>query len=259
MVEMARSADGVEIAFEIEGEGPPIVIVGGALMNRASTARMNALLATDYAVFSYDRRGRGDSGDSPSYSVEREFEDLEAVLAAAGGSPAVFGMSSGAFIALETAARGSAVSTLIVYEPPYLTGHGESQLSAADYGRRLNDVLEAGHPDQAVELFLRQISGGWFDEGIKSAPWWPGMVALGSSLRYDAALTGEGDVPDERLAKITVPTFAMYGGNSSDWAKTSAEAIVNSVPDAQPILVPGQNHQPDEAVLASALRGVLDR
>lgn len=253
MVSTVRSADGTTIAYDDFGQGPAVVVVGGALMTRSSPMQIIQALAEKFHVFSYDRRGRGDSGDHQPYAIEREFEDLVAVIEAAGGRASVFGMSSGSFIALETVASGANIDAVAVYEPPYLTASPDAYLSASDYGTRLRDVLAEGHPDQAVELFLRQVSGGWFDEGLKSEPWWPGMVALGPSLQYDAALTGEGDVPVDRLRAITAPTLVMYGGKSYDWAHKSVEAIAGAVPNASVEMLPDQDHRPDERMLADAV------
>lgn len=252
MVERVESADGTSIAFDRRGAGPAVIIVGGAMMSRTSPEKTVNLLSESFEVFTYDRRGRGDSGDADSYAVAREIEDLQAIIAAAGGSACVFGMSSGGFIALQTAAQDEGVAKVAVYEPPYLTGDGP--LSASDYQAQVNAAVAEGHPDHAVELFLRQVSGGWFDESIKSTPWWPGMVALGPSLRYDAALTGDGSVPTTMLGEIRVPVLAAFGGASDAWAKASADAIASAVPDCTVLELEGQDHRVDEAVLSASLR-----
>lgn len=253
MVSTVKSADGTQIAYEQLGEGPAVVFVGGALMNRHSPTRTVRRLAERFTVFSYDRRGRGDSGDTQPYSVEREFEDLEAVIDVAGGDVSAVGMSSGSFIVLEAAAADASIAKVAVYEPPYLTEHEDAYMSATDYAERLQEVVDAGHPDQAVELFLRQVSGGWFDESIKASSYWPTMVALGPSLRYDAALTGTGEVPITRLGSITVPTLALFGGNSETWARESADAVAGAVQNGRSAVLEGQTHQVDEDVLAVAL------
>ncbi|MFD0431943.1 alpha/beta fold hydrolase [Streptomyces zhihengii] len=115
------SADGTAIAYEQQGSGPAVVLVGGAFMARGDSAALAGLLAEHLTVITYDRRGRGDSGDSPDYDVQREVEDLDALIERAGGEAMVFGMSSGAVLSLEAAARGSAVSRLALYEPPFIT------------------------------------------------------------------------------------------------------------------------------------------
>lgn len=249
------SADGTDIVFDRVGQGPPVIVVGGALMNRASPQEMVHLLAERFTVHSYDRRGRGESGDVLPYSPEREIDDLVALLDETGPSR-VFGMSSGGFLALGIAAHDARIVKAAVYEPPYLTGDGP--LSAADYRTRLDEAVATGHPERAVELFLRQVSGGRFDEAMTSAPWWPGMVALGPSLRYDAALTGDGSVPVDMLSRIAAPVLAMYGGASDEWAQRSARAVAAAVPDGAVRRFDGQNHQVDQAVLARALAGFFD-
>ncbi|WP_395726587.1 alpha/beta fold hydrolase [Nakamurella sp.] len=249
------SADGTEIVFDRVGQGPAVIVVGGALMNRSSPRETVQLLAERYTVHSYDRRGRGESGDVLPYSPEREIDDLVALLDEAGPSR-VFGMSSGGFLALGIAAHDSRVVKAAVYEPPYLTGDGP--LAAADYRARLDEAVATGHPDRAVELFLRQVSGGRFDDSIRSAPWWPGMVAMGPSLRYDAALTGDGSVPVDTLSRISAPVLAMYGGASDEWAERSVRAVAAAVPEGAARRFDGQNHQVDQGVLARALAEFFD-
>lgn len=250
MSDTATSADGTKIVYDRYGDGPAVVIVCGALMSRFSARETVQLLAENFTVYAYDRRGRGDSQDTQPYAPQREFEDLQAVVDQAGGAR-IFGMSSGSFIALGAAASASGVSKVAVYEPPYLTGEGP--LPTEQYRMEIDQVLDAGHPDQAVELFLRQVSGGWFDESIKSQPWWPGMVSLGPSLRYDAALTGDGSVPTDMLAAIDVPVLALYGGASDPWAKEAARAVASAVSHASLRCLDDQTHQVDEKVLAPAL------
>ena len=249
------SADGTDIVFDRFGSGPAVIVIGGALMNRTSPQETVRLLAENHTVYSYDRRGRGESGDTQPYAPSREIDDVCAILDTCGRAR-VFGMSSGGFIALAAAARDPRIVKAAVYEPPYLTGDGP--LTATDYQEKLDAAVAGGRPDQAVELFLRQVSGGWFDESIKSTPWWPGMVALGPSLRYDAALTGDGSVPVNTLSEITAPVLALYGGASDDWAEAAAQAVSAAVPNGEVQRIDGQSHQVDQAVLATALAKFFD-
>lgn len=251
----ATSADGTEIAFDRFGGGPAVVVVGGALMNRASPQETVRLLAETHAVYSYDRRGRGESGDTLPYAPEREIDDACAILDECGPAR-IFGMSSGGLIALGVAARDPRIVKAAVYEPPFLTGDGP--LTATEYRSRLDEAVAAGRPDRAVELFLRQVSGGWFDESITSAPWWPGMVALGASLRYDAALTGDGSIPIGTLSAIATPVLALHGGASHGWAEKAAEAVSAAVPNGAVRRLEGQGHQVDQGVLAAALAEFFD-
>lgn len=251
----ATSADGTEIVFDCFGSGSAVVVIGGALMNRTSPHETVQLLAENHTVYSYDRRGRGESGDTLPYAPAREVDDVCAILDECGPAQ-VFGMSSGGFIALGVAARDPRILKAAVYEPPYLTGDGP--LTATEYQAKLDEVVAAGHPDQAVELFLRQVSGGWFDESIKSTPWWPSMVALGPALRYDAALTGDGSIPADALSQITAPVLALYGGASDDWAEAAARAVSTAVPNGKLRRLDGQNHQVDQRVLAAVLGEFFD-
>ncbi|MEO8425181.1 MAG: alpha/beta hydrolase, partial [Actinomycetota bacterium] len=150
------SKDGTTIAFDRYGEGPAIVPVGGAFQHRAidpSTAHLAELLAPQFTVYHYDRRGRGGSGDTAPYAVEREIEDIDALIQEAGGSAFAFGMSSGAVLALEAAAHGLAITKLALYEPPFFVDDSRPPLPA-DYLERLTDLLANDRRGDAVELFM---------------------------------------------------------------------------------------------------------
>ncbi|MCU1556153.1 MAG: alpha/beta hydrolase [Microbacteriaceae bacterium] len=251
MTETAQSADGTTIAYERAGVGQPLIILGGAFNHRHSADVLKDLLAPYYAVYVPDRRGRGDSGDTQPYSVEREIEDLDAVISAAGGSAYVYGHSSGAILALEAASSGSAITKLAAYEPPY-TADPDDPTPLSDGG--VQAAIDAGERARAAEGFLR-LTG--MDENsiqwVKQAAFWPGMVAMAHTLPYDLALTGDGEVPAERLAGIAVPTLIMDGGTSAAWAGRAAASIVAAIPGARRLTVEGQDHGVDQTVLAPLL------
>ncbi|HEX6231414.1 MAG TPA: alpha/beta hydrolase [Actinomycetota bacterium] len=261
-MDSVRSEDGTEIAFERTGEGPPLVMVGGALSDRSAAAPLAALLAPDLTVFAYDRRGRGDSGDTPPYAVEREVEDLEAVIGEAGGSASVLGHSSGAVLSLEAAARGAPVTKLALYEPPFIVDHGRPP-TPEDYLARLEDLLAAGERGAAVEYFLRV--GPRVPEealaGMRGSPAWPGLERLAHTLPYDVRILGDGTsgrpLPAGRWASVAVPTLVMVGGDSPPWQRTSARGLAEILPDARYRALAGQTHAFEPAVLAPVLLGFL--
>src|SRR5512139_3331740 len=154
-MERVRSKDGTVIAFDRTGKGPALIVVEGAIADRSAVPPQAAVLAPDFTVIGYDRRGRGDSGDTAPYAVEREIEDIDALIRAAGGSAFVLGHSSGAVLALEAAATGLAIPRLAVYEPPFIIDDSRSPL-AEDYAARLKNLISAGHYGQAVEHFLTE-------------------------------------------------------------------------------------------------------
>jgi pimeloyl-ACP methyl ester carboxylesterase len=251
-MESIDSADGTPIAYQRSGRGPALVLVVGAFCDRTTTASLASLLARHFTVHEYDRRGRGDSGSGGEYAVEREVEDLAAVVEAAGGSAFAFGHSSGAVLALEAAARGVPITRLALYEPPYTAAPG----SAGD-DTLLDAVrarLTAGDPDGAAEAFMA--GAGAPPEQIAEArrsPWWPRMRALAPTLVHDLVLCNGGVVPRERLATVAVPTLAISGGDSPPWAARACAEVAAALPDARTRVLEGQTHGAADDVLAPAL------
>ncbi len=237
------SRDGTVIAFERAGEGPPVVLVDGALSYRAlgPTARMaGALAAAGFTVITYDRRGRGESGDTAPYAVAREVEDLAAVVDAAGGSASLFGMSSGAALALEAVAGGVAVAKLALYEPPFDVDPADPQEQAAYVGR-LDELLAAGQRGDAVDWFLA--NAGVPPEqlaAMHSEPEWPRFEAVAPTLAYDHALLGDGAVPAERAARVSVPALVANGAASPEFFASAAAATAAAIPGAEHRVLEGQ-------------------
>src|SRR4051794_36849342 len=157
-MEMARSADGTAIAFDRLGHGSPIIMVVGAFNTRSTAAPLARALEERFAVLNYDRRGRGDSGDTEPYAIEREIEDLAALIGEAGGSASVFGYSSGAVLALKAAARGVAITNLVLYEPPFRADASFPALPG-DLVERLQELIRAGRRGDAVELYQMKAVG----------------------------------------------------------------------------------------------------
>jgi pimeloyl-ACP methyl ester carboxylesterase len=250
-MDVVRSADGTTIAFESSGHGPPLVLVTSAFCDRSSPAGLAAALGSDFTVYRYDRRGRGDSGDQPPYAIAREVEDLAAVVAAAGGPAFVFGHSSGAALALEAAAGGVPMTALAVYEPPY-AGEGPS----AEFAAELAALAADGQRGAAAAAFL-QLTGvpAGAVAGMRSAPYWPRMEALAHTLPYDVTLCNGGAVPAARLAGLRVPVLALAGGASGDWARKAASEIAAVTAGGRDQVLDGQGHVPADEVLAPVLTG----
>ena len=250
LIEFQSSADGTEIAFERTGEGPALIVIGGALNSRRSADMLVGLLAPHFAVCAYDRRGRGESSDTLPYSPGREIEDLKALIAAAGGSAYAYGHSSGAILALEAAAAGAAIRKIAAYEPPYLTGHAPEE-PWENFRDRVQAALNEGDREGAVELFIRH-TGSDFDEGIKTMPWWPALLSVANTLPYDLTLTSDGRVP-ERLSNIQVPTLGIYGGASPSWAGNAINAVAAVVPGMKKEQLEGQDHAVSHDAVAPLL------
>jgi pimeloyl-ACP methyl ester carboxylesterase len=227
-VETARSADGTRIAIDRYGEGPPLVVVLGAFADRSTPSALAGMLAPAFTVFSYDRRGRGSSGDTAPYAVEREIEDLDAVVDVAGGSALVFGHSSGAVLAVEAAARGLPFTRMVVYEPPYIVEGTRARPSGL--ATRVGELIASGRRSEAAELFLVEGPGVPPDvlTKMKAAPMWSQFEAIAHTLPYDLAICGDQVVPADRLATIDVPTLALSGGDSPQWADDALTPVLGS-------------------------------
>jgi pimeloyl-ACP methyl ester carboxylesterase len=251
MAYTTRSADGTTIVYERTGDGPALILVGGALGNRHSAGPFVPPLAEQFSVISYDRRGRGDSGDTPPYAPACEIEDLKALIDANGGSASVYGHSSGGVLALETAAAGAAITRLAVYEPPYLTRPPGDDTAGTTLAK-INAALAAGDRATAVETFMRS-TGAPFDPASREQPWWPTLEAVAHTLPYDMAIVGDGKVPAERLAKINIPTLGLSGGASPEWARNSVAAVTAAIPGATSQVLEGQTHGVAPEVVAPVL------
>jgi hypothetical protein len=215
-MDTVTSRDGTTIAFDTSGKGAPVIFVGPALADRSAGAPLAAPLARTFTVFNYDRRGRGDSGDTPPYAVQREVEDLAALVEAAGGSAFVVGGSSGAVLALDAAAHGLAVTKVALYEPPFILD--ASRQVPDDLLQQLTARLDAGRRGEAVAYWMTVLMGVPADQvaGMRQAPFWQGLERLASTLAYDAAImegiqTG-GPLPRDRWAGLTVPTLVRTVG-----------------------------------------------
>ena len=249
------SKDGTSIAYDHSGEGPALILVDGALCYRAfgPMGPLAPHLAPRFTVYTYDRRGRGDSGDTAPFAVEREVEDLAASIAAAGGSAYVYGVSSGAALALQAAAHGLPITRLALFEPPYSLD-AESVRRFIEYRTQLDQMLAEGRRGDAATLFMRFV--GTPDDAIaqmRQAPMWPMFEAVAPTLAYDAAALGDGTVPAERAASITIPALVMDGGASPAAMRDAVRAVADALPHAQHRTLEGQTHDAATEAVAPAL------
>ena len=257
----ATSKDGTAIAYLRGGDGPAVVLVGGALDDGSENARLIPTLADSFTVASYARRGRGDSGDTPPYSLEREIEDLAAVVDELGGHAHAFGASSGGALLLEAAAAGLSLDRIAVWEVPYAVG-GEAVAGWQQYSAALLEALARDDRDRALELFMR-LAGSPEEmvEQVKESEHWPIMRELAPTLAHDAACLGDGPPPADRLGKISQPTLVMTGPGGEeamqemavDFMGNSADAIVAAMPAAQRRRLMEGGHMVDPAVLGPVL------
>ncbi|MDQ3911095.1 MAG: alpha/beta hydrolase [Actinomycetota bacterium] len=252
-METVTSSDGTTIAFDRLGDGPPVILVCGASTDRRANAPLAALLAEHFSVFNYDRRGRGDSGDMAPYAVEREVEDLGALIKEAGGSAFVHGTSSGGALALEAAASGLAVAKLAMWEPPFSLD--ESRRPPEETARTYTELVGAGRRGDAVEYFMAKVVGlpPEFVAQARNAPWWQAQEAIAHTLAYDAAIMGDYSLPVERAASVTVPTLVMAGGASFPFMRETARTLAEVIPDGQHRILEGQEHNVAPEALAPVL------
>ncbi|MEV0174097.1 alpha/beta hydrolase [Streptomyces sp. NPDC050803] len=247
------SRDGTSLAYERVGHGPAVILVSGAMSTGATLAPLAEVLADRFTAVTYDRRGRGGSGETEPYEVAREVEDLAALIDAAGGEAALCGVSSGGALALEAAASGLAVRQVAVYETPFSVYEG-GKAAWAEYTGRLTEALGQGRNGDAVELFLRLT--GLAEEmirGARTSPMWAGMETIAPSLAHDAAVLGDGGVPRARLASVTVPVLAVAGGASPAWMREAARMVAESAPEGTYRVLEGQTHMVEPQVLGPVL------
>jgi pimeloyl-ACP methyl ester carboxylesterase len=253
-METTTSADGTVIAYERAGDGPPLVVTVGAFCDRRTFAPP-AALTSRFTVCTYDRRGRGDSGDTPPYSPDLEVADLAAVIEAVAGSSGafVYGHSSGAALALRAAGSGGPVTAVAAYEPPYIIA-GTREL-AVDPAARIEAMVAAGNRADAVRFWMTDVTAA--PPGIlammENSPMWPGLQALAHTLPYDLALGGDQGIPVGYLATITGPALVLGGASSPDWFQRTVEATAAAIPGARLVMVPGQGHNVPPEVIAPLL------
>jgi pimeloyl-ACP methyl ester carboxylesterase len=253
------SADGSRIAYERFGSGPAIVFVGGALNDRngrASGVPLAKLMQPGFTVYAYDGRGRGGSSATPPYSVEREIEDLRALVDAAGGSAALFGMSSGCALVLAAAAAGVRATRIALYDPPFSTDSA-AEVRAKVYDARLQELVGAGDDNAALTLFLTTIGmPSQMIEGMRNGPAWQPLSRLAPTLVHDSAVLNSREgapVPVARIGKIEAPILVIAGEASPPALRQSAEAVAAAAREGSYQVLSGQTHDVAIDVLAPVL------
>ncbi|HEY7091636.1 MAG TPA: alpha/beta hydrolase [Ktedonobacterales bacterium] len=249
------SKDGTTIAYDQTGSGPAVVIVGNVLGDRSQQAPLAALLAPRFTVFNYDRRGHGASGNTEPYAVEREFEDLDAILDAAGGSAFVYGTSGPGVLALYAAGSGIApkIKKLAIWEPPFIL-EGSGRQAPKDYQQRLTSLMAEGRRGDMVELFFVEAVGmpAELVAQMRQAPWWSAQEALAPTLIQNAEIMGDFSMPAERVAKVTTPTLVIDGGETP-WLSYAAQAVADTLPHAERRTISGQPHNVAPEAVAPVL------
>lgn len=254
------SKDGTTIAFDQSGNGPAVVLVAGALgvHSHPMFTELAEHLAPHFRVFNYDRRGRGDSGDTQPYAVEREVEDIEALIDEAGGSAFLYGLSSGAALALESANKlPNKVKKLALYEPPFLVDDTHPPLPK-DYVQQVNEMVAAGRRGDAVALFMRIVGvPEEFIPQMRDMAMWPEMEKVAHTLAYDGAIMGDNQsgkpLPPNQWASATSPTLVIVGGESEAFFQNGTQALVDILPNAQRRTLKGQTHEVSAEALAPVL------
>ena len=250
------SKDGTKIAFEKSGSGPAVIIVSGALSARnlfQDEARsLIEKLSKHFTVYTYDRRGRGESTDVQPYAVEREIEDLESLINAAGGRVYLYGVSSGAALSLQATAKlgSTKVQKLAIFEPPY--GQDKQAFDKQKLG--VSERVKKGEPGEAAAFFLSAIgTPAPALEKMKSSPEWEKIKKIDFTLAYDYKVLGDGTIPSDVVMAITIPTLVMDGEKSMDFMHATADNLATLIPAAQHKTLKGQMHQAKAEVVAPVL------
>jgi pimeloyl-ACP methyl ester carboxylesterase len=236
-MQTVTSRDGTRIAYVRAGRGTPIVIATGVFNDHTTGAELADLLAVDHTVITYDRRGRGESGDTLPYDIDREIEDLAALIDELGGTAAVFGFSSGAVLGLRAAADGVPITRLALYEPPF----EDPEHRPADRPRRLAELIADGRPGEAVALFQTDHIGLPPDmvARIQQSPMWTGLLAYAPSMVYDATITTTLAMPTAEMLAVDTPTLVISGAETWPMLREAATRLANDLPSARHHEVPG--------------------
>jgi pimeloyl-ACP methyl ester carboxylesterase len=259
-VNVVTSSDGTRIGFDRAGDGPPVILVDGALCHRrfGPAGPLAAQLTSDFTVITYDRRGRGDSGDTPPYAVEREVDDLAALVDEAGGSACLYGISSGAALALDAAARIGSVRRVAVYEAPFIVDDSRPP-RPDDYVEAMDALVAAGRRGDAVASFMKTVGVPAIGIAMmRLMPAWRKLKAVAHTIPYDYRVLGDTGagrpLPPERWASVKVPVLVMDGGKSPDWMRNAMRHLATVLPDARHESLPGQTHMLKPEAVAPVLR-----
>jgi pimeloyl-ACP methyl ester carboxylesterase len=259
-MQTVRSQDGTTIAFDRLGEGPAVILVGGAFSYRTfpKMRQLAELLASRFTVINYDRRGRGDSGDASTYSVELEIEDLRALIDAAGGPASLWGWSSGGALALRAAGAGLDVEKLAIYEAPFMVDRS-GPLPPPDFAERLDALVAADRRSAAVKYYMTKGMGipPAIVMAMRLAPFWSKLKAVAHTLPYDWAVLGDTmsgrPLSADEWAGVEARTLVMSGEKSPAQLRNGARALADVLPNAEHRVLRGQSHNPSMKALAPVL------
>jgi pimeloyl-ACP methyl ester carboxylesterase len=252
-MERVISKDGTLIAYDRMGEGPSVVLLGGAFNDRFTATDLATALSDEFAVYAYDRRGRGDSGDTPPYAVQREIDDLDAIIEAAGGTAFVYGVSSGAVLALRAAIAGSPIVRLALFEPPFRGRAAPPE--PPGYRERVTELTASGRRAEAVEYFMTEVVGLPREAvtQMRMSPAFAELEAMSPTLVYDAMVMGDNTMPIGQLAGFTLPTLVINSSGSPPWLRDAALATSSAIVGARHLELSGEFHQVPAGVLEPVL------
>lgn len=260
MTRYTTSKDGTRIAFSKQGNGNPLILIDGAFCHRnfGANVKLPEYLTSHFTVYTYDRRGRGESENKLPYAIEREFEDLQAVINEAGGSAFVYGISSGAALAMEALKNGVSISKLVVFEAPYIVDQSRKPLPN-NYLSTIQHLIKDNKPGQTVKYFMKTGVGlpafvVWM---MQLMPAWKQMKQISQTLEYDTLMLkdyGLGKaLRKEDWEKIKIPVLVVSGTKSEKWAQNAMKQLAEVLSNAKHLNLIGQNHLVNPKVLAPVL------
>lgn len=255
-----RSADGTVIGYDRSGSGPVVVLVDGALAYREHRGGrpLAAVLSSDFTVVAYDRRGRGESTDVSPYSVDREVDDLAALVGEVGSPAAMYGFSSGAVLALRAAARlGGKVARLVVHEPPFGGSDAAAKLEFDKYAQQMAALIAAKRSGDAVTFFLSDMLPPDVLADVQQSPAWPLMEAVAPTLVYESAVLGDGAVPEALAGTVAAATWILDGADSEPFKREAADALARAMPRAERRTLQGYGTLVPPEALAAVLKELL--
>jgi pimeloyl-ACP methyl ester carboxylesterase len=259
-LQTVTSADGTTIAYDRLGSGPAVVLVCGGSVDRMSNAALAQVLATDFTVYNYDRRGRGDSGDTLPYAIEREIEDIAAVIDAAGGQAFLYGTSSGAALALDAAvALPGKVTKLALWEPPYI--EDPAARPPADTVETYERLVGEGRRSDAVEYFTSKVVGlpPEFVAFAKTQPFWAAQEKIAHTLAYDGRIMGDYSIPTDKAKQVTQPTIVVAGEASFPFFLRTVAVLGDAIPNGESTTLPGQQHDVAPDVIGGVIGEFFSR
>jgi pimeloyl-ACP methyl ester carboxylesterase len=251
------SRDGTTIAYTKRGSGPPLIIVDGVFCYRENgpATELASLLAQHYTVFTYDRRGRGESTDTAPYTVEREIDDLRAVVTEARATPFVLGISSGAALTLQAVASGVGAKRIALYEPPYEAAGSPRRLEDARI--RLQSFISDGDRAGAVRFFMTGVFGAprafVFAMPFLMPTAWKRNKLVVHTAPHDLMILADRSVLNERSSSIPVPTLVIGGEKSPKGLRDAVTVVGDALPNGTIRFLSGQDHNISGPVLVPVL------